>query len=346
MINELSNIASSYKQQFPDRDEKNHCFIYFISILFNIDIKQFFPQDLIDDISPHFISFKLESTQEDIHFLYEQFLSIYDEEHRKKLGTWYTPTEIVSYMIRTVNHLLSLNFDSDLNSESIQVIDPATGTGTFISSLLHFTDKPEINVIELDPISLTFAHLNFLSINPNKQINIYNQNTLESPITFNKPKTRVVIGNPPYNGKSKNKSKFITDLMKDYKPDFNSAGGLNDDYIKFFRYGENLLSNERGILSFITNSSYLKSQAAQQMRKHLLQTFDDIYIINLNGMNNKQDENVFDIRCEVAIIFCVKKEEQSKPELANVYYESILGSRQFKFDWLNQHTLGDLNEEK
>jgi len=150
----------------------------------------------------------------------------------------------------------------------------------------------------------------------------------------NKP-VFVVIGNPPYNRNSKNNSKFITDLMQTYKADFNTAGGLNDDYIKFFRYAHDLISRqETGLISFITSNSFIKSQACQQMRVSLLKDFDEIYILNLNGDKTKEDKNVFDIKTNVCITFLIKTGLKEKYDFGEVFYADLIGSKWFKFQCL------------
>lgn len=54
---------------------------------------------------------------------------------------------------------------------------------------------------------------------------------------------------------------------------------LDDDYIKFIRFGEHFIEkNGEGILAYISNNSFIDGIIHRQMRKHLLETFDKIYI--------------------------------------------------------------------
>ena len=153
-------------------------------------------------------------------------------------------------------------------------------------------------------------------------------------IKENKP-VFVVIGNPPYNGNSKNNSKFINNLMETYKPNFNVGPGLNDDYIKFFRYAHDLINKQdTGLISFITNNSFIKSQACQEMRISLLRDFDEIYILNLNGDKTKEDKNVFDIKTNTCISFLVKTGEKEKHAFGKVFYADLIGTKEFKFESL------------
>jgi len=121
----------------------------------------------------------------------------------------------------------------------------------------------------------------------------------------------VVLGNPPYAVSSSNRGKWIQKLIADYKKDLNEKKlNLDDDYIKFIRYGEYFIKkNGEGILAYISNNSFLDGVTHRQMRRHLLGTFDKIYIIDLHGNAKKKevapdgskDENVFDIMQGVSI---------------------------------------------
>lgn len=129
-----------------------------------------------------------------------------------------------------------------------------------------------------------------------------------------------IIWNPPYSVSSQNKWEKILKLLEDYKKDLNEKNiqPLSDDYIKFIRYASSYIEkNWEWILAFITNNSYLDWITHRQMRKHLLQTFDKIYIYDLHGNARKKettptwwiDQNVFDIMAWVNIIFAVKKKK-------------------------------------
>lgn len=72
----------------------------------------------------------------------------------------------------------------------------------------------------------------------------------------------VILGNPPYNRKSKNKGTEILKLLQSYKQGLNETNiqPLDDDYIKFIRFAQWKLteqSQKRGVMGFITNNSYL-----------------------------------------------------------------------------------------
>jgi len=126
------------------------------------------------------------------------------------------------------------------------------------------------------------------------------------------------MGNPPYSVSSSNKSEWILKKMEDYKKDLDEKNiqPLDDDYIKFIRFAQwKIDQNGEGVVGFITNNSYLDGVIHRQMRKNLLESFDQIYVLNLHGSSRKgenipsgvsKDENVFDIQQGVAISIFVK----------------------------------------
>jgi predicted helicase len=69
--------------------------------------------------------------------LYEKFFSTAFSKTSDKLGIVYTPNEIVDFIIHSVNDILKDEFDATLSDEGIHILDPFTGTGTFIVRLLQ-----------------------------------------------------------------------------------------------------------------------------------------------------------------------------------------------------------------
>lgn len=158
----------------------------------------------------------------------------------------------------------------------------------------------------------------------------------------------VAFGNPPYAVSSSNKGEWIQGLIADYKKNLNEKKiNLDDDYIKFIRYSEHYIERTGyGIVAMITNNSFLDGVTHRQMRKHLLETFDSIYIYDLHGSTKKKetapdgskDENVFDIQQGVSISIFVKTQAKSK-KLANVYHVDSYGLRKDKYDRLENKNL-------
>ena len=354
-----------------------------------------------------------------IHF-YETFLSEYDPKLRKARGVWYTPAPVVNFIVRAVDDILKTEFDLPqgladtsktkitVNTQTVdkrsttgykqieqevhkvQILDPATGTGTFLAEVVKLIHKkfegqqgiwsnyvethllPRLNGFELLMASYAMAHLKLdlllteTGYKPTRdqRFRVYLTNSLEEshPDTGTlfanwlsteaneanhiKRDTPVmcVIGNPPYAVSSTNKGEWIQNLIADYKKDLNERKiNLDDDYIKFIRYGQHYIDkNGSGILAYISNNSFIDGITHRQMRKHLLESFDKIYIFDLHGNAKKQetctdgspDQNVFDIMQGVSINIFVKTGKKKKTELGQVFHSDLQGKREFKYETL------------
>lgn len=175
----------------------------------------------------------------------------------------------------------------------------------------------------------------------------------------------VVMGNPPYQGHSANRGKWMDDLQKgkiDPKgvPSYYAVDGkplkernskwLKNDYVKFICFGQwRIARNGEGILAFITDHGYLDNPTFRGMRQSLLSTFSDIYILDLHGGAKKKektpegglDENVFDIMQGVSIALFIKRRDAAGP--AQVHHMDLWGVRQKKYDWLAENSLKTTN---
>jgi hypothetical protein len=158
----------------------------------------------------------------------------------------------------------------------------------------------------------------------------------------------VIMGNPPYSVSSMNKSDFIEEAMKSYKEDVKDETNiqpLSDDYIKFIRFAHWKIDQSKiGIVGMITNNSYLSGLIHRGMREKLLESFDEIYILNLHGSarigektpSGGKDENVFDIMQGVSISLFIKSGEHEG--LGKVYYQDVFGVREDKYEFLETHS--------
>ncbi|MFK5976259.1 MAG: N-6 DNA methylase [Sulfurovum sp.] len=388
---------------------------------------------LATDISQLLNGFGKKSGQEDaiIHF-YETFLGEYNPKLRKSRGVWYTPQAVVSFIVRACDEVLKVEFgiedglvdeskitikaksrsvlynkdgsmkkDQNITKEvhRVQVLDPATGTGTFLAETIKLIKKnfwggswsayveehliPRLNGFELLMASYAMAHLKldlllletgYKPINQ-KRFNIFLTNSLEEAtvtqntlfqwfakesIEANKVKHEapimIVMGNPPYAVSSSNKGDWIQNLVKDYKKDLNERNiqPLSDDYIKFIRYGQHYIEkNGEGILTYISNNSFIDGIIHRQMRKSLLECFDKIYILDLHGNSKKKevcpdgskDENVFDIMQGVSINIFIKNKINTK-KLADLYHYDLYGKRENKYNYLSENSLKSIEWSK
>lgn len=76
---------------------------------------------------------------EAVQYFYEPFLEAFDPDLRKELGVWYTPPEVVAYMVARVDQALKndLGIPDGLAADNVYVLDPCTGTGSFLGAVLR-----------------------------------------------------------------------------------------------------------------------------------------------------------------------------------------------------------------
>jgi predicted helicase len=399
------------------------------------------------DIEAILKDFGRRTRQEDpvVHF-YESFLAAYDPKMREARGVYYTPEPVVSYIVRSIDHILKTDFNlpdgladsskikitlpgtkkHEVEVHKVQILDPATGTGTFLhgvvdqiyegfkcnkgmwSSYVHDHLLPRLFGFELLMAPYAVAHLKMglqlketgYDFNSPERLRIYLTNTLEeahamsglplftqwiaeeanaaSDVKKDAP-VMVVLGNPPYSGHSANTGEWISGLLRGidtlsnkktenyFEVDGQSLGErnpkwLNDDYVKFIRFAQwRIEQTGYGILAFISNNGYLDNPTFRGMRQSLMQTFDDIYILNLHGNSKKkekapdgsEDKNVFDIQQGVAIGIFVKR-TKSREGLATVRHADLWGRREVyegdrlvggKYQWLWENDLASTKWE-
>jgi len=184
----------------------------------------------------------------------------------------------------------------------------------------------------------------------------------------------VVLGNPPYSGTSANNGRWISALLRGedltgtqgetlrergkgiptanyFMVDGDPLGErnpkwLNDDYVKFIRFAQwRIERTGHGVLAFITNHGYLDNPTFRGMRQSLMQSFDDIYLLDLHGNSKKKerdpeggaDVNVFDIQQGVAIGIFIRRRGAQRLRSARIHHAHLYGERQHKYDWLEAH---------
>ena len=157
----------------------------------------------------------------------------------------------------------------------------------------------------------------------------------------------VILGNPPYSGESANRGKWIHDLLRGKDGDEETGSyfqvdgrklnernpkWINDDYVKFIRFAQwRIQRTGEGLVGFVTNHGYLYNPTFRGMRHCLMETFDEIYLLDLHGNTKRrerapdggQDENVFDIQQGVAIGFFIKQGEGDRCSGPSLPFRSL-----------------------
>ncbi len=274
--------------------------------------------------------------QQLIYELYDRFFQNAFPLMTKKLGIVYTPIEIVDFIINSIEDIMQSEFSSSLNDDGVHILDPFTGTGTFISRLLQsgIISKKQINkkfTTEIHANEIVLLAYYIASINIEA---VYDELISESQYqpfdgivltdTFQlyeqdkdmianllpdnsqrrtkqkERKIQIIIGNPPYsagqtsaNDDASNNSYPNLDKRIEETYARNSSAttkkSLYDSYIRAFRWASDRIS-EKGVIGFVTNGSWIESNATDGFRKSLNEEFSSIYVFHLRGNQRTQGE--------------------------------------------------------
>jgi len=174
--------------------------------------------------------------------IYENFYKAYNPKAADRLGIVYTPHEIVQFQIESTDYLLEKHFNKTLADKDIKILDPCTGTGTYICDLIDYLPpkslaykyKHDIFANELGLLSYYIANLNieytyqqkmseyvefehicWVDTLDNTGFGLKDTNTDLFGLTVenterikkqNSQKISVIIGNPPYNANQQNEN--------------------------------------------------------------------------------------------------------------------------------------------
>ncbi len=328
---------------------------------------------------------------------YETFLHCYDPELRRKRGVYYTPPELVSYVVRSVHRLLQtrLGRRDGLADSSVTLLDPAAGTMTFVVEAIRCAVEEasgsvgggavpalvgdhllrDFHAFELMMAPYAIGHLKMSLIleelgrplGESERVSLYLTNALEmhdlaqSTIPGTAALSResrlaarikkdaritVILGNPPWSGKSANQGVGID-------AEYHQIDGerlreknlkwLRNDYLKFLRFAQSKIDESgEGIVALVTDHGYLDNPTFRGVRRSLLQTFDEIHLLDLHGNGKKKerapdgsrDANVFaEVRQGAAVAILIKKPGLPK----RTFRADLWGSRAAKLRWLGEH---------
>lgn len=322
-----------------------------------------------------------EGKQKIIVELYDKFFKTALPKVVEKLGIVYTPVEVVDFIVNSVSDVLKKEFNRDISGENVHILDPFTGTGTFITRLLQSGRikkadlkrkyEEEIHANEIVLLAYYIASVNIentyhdlikakegeyqnfegICLTDTFQLNEdegkipYSeyfpknvkrvQKQRETPIT-------VIIGNPPYsvgqksandgaqNQKYDNLDRRVAETYVAASKVTNKKS-LYDSYIKAFRWASDRLNKTEGIIGFISNGSWIDSNAMDGFRGCLEKEFSSVYVFNLRGnqrtsgeTSRKEGGKIFGSgsRTPISITILVKNPNRMT-EKATIYYHDI-----------------------
>ncbi|MBO3796493.1 DEAD/DEAH box helicase [Bacillus subtilis] len=315
----------------------------------------------------------LKAKQDIIIQLYDKFFKVGFKETTDRLGIVFTPVEVVDFIIHSVEDVLKKHFGKSISDEGVHILDPFTGTGTFIvrllqSGLISKEDLLRKYTQELHANEIVLLSYYIAAINIEETLHsimkgdykpfegIVLTDTFESTEKadsfedelFGENNERLerqqkepifaIIGNPPYSAgqssendnNANNEYPSLDDRISNTYAKYTNAKmkkTLYDSFIRAFRWSTDRVG-EKGVIGFVSNGSFIDSQATDGLRKCWYEEFNYIYVFNLRGdartsgeQRRKESGNVFGegSRTLVAITILVKDGSDNH----EIYYHDI-----------------------
>lgn len=324
-----------------------------------------------------------EGRQEIIRKLFEKFFKYALPSSAEKFGIVYTPIEIVDFIINSVSDVLKNEFNESIANKGVKILDPFTGTGTFIVRVLDklkslgisdedFTHKYNHD-IWTNEIMLLAYYISLINIEDTYgkivgKFSPFNHDVLTDTFELEEKKSknyqpvlfeeddfkianekadeeqaqdiRIIIGNPPYsvgqkNAMDNNSNTSYPNLDErisgTYGANVNSGliKGLYDSYIRAFRWASDRVG-DNGVISFVSNGSYVDNLSFSGFRRELLKEFNHVYVFNLRGncrssgeFRKKEAGNVFGEGSRTLICIITLVKHKGQPFDGFVHYKDI-----------------------
>jgi len=314
------------------------------------------------------------SKQDIIRNLYDTFFHNAFPRMAERLGIVYTPIPVVDFILKSADAALRRHFGQTLASRDVQILDPFSGTGTFLVRLiqsglldaesLHYKYGQELHANEIVLLAYYIATVNietayhavtseyqpfagmilvdtFQMTEHGDMVDklILPENNARAERQLAQP-IRVIVGNPPYSAQQDsamddNQNLAYPTLDSRIRNTYAAMSGnrnpknLYDSYIRAIRWASDRIQN-RGIVAFVTNGSFLDANNMDGLRKCLTEDYSHLYVFNLRGNARTQGEarrkeagGIFGegSRAPVAITLMVKDPAHTGP--CELHYHDI-----------------------
>ena len=295
-------------------------------------------RDFYEKVRTSFEGMEPAHRREAMQSLYEEFFRKALSKEATRLGVVYTPAPLVDFLLRSADWALQEHFGMKLADEGVHVIDPFTGTGTFLARLIENEEllpdealahkyHHELHANEILLLAYYIAAVNLSQAYEERGqaaggaaefpglvwtdtfqlaerelqeaaageklkglggISVENDERIlrqrQAPIT-------VIVGNPPYRAGQKSADddnpNVEYELLKKRMRDTYKAG--YDSYKMAFRWASDRLGKQ-GVISFVSNASFLKANADKGIRACIEGEFAAAYFFDLRGNQRTQGE--------------------------------------------------------
>ncbi len=300
---------------------------------------------------------------QDFHALFEQFLTTFDEQARFDRGAFYTPRVLTDWVAKAANQVSVECFGEPIMEAADKIIDPCCGTGGFLEAvyLLNFNcnaiNQAVLIGFEILPAPYALAHYRLAELfdgdpnppllkilltdtladqmlkPPSAAISGFSEE-LNDAIKHSKPPLRLVIGNPPSSNHptSSAERKTIEKLLDDFRPPKrertdrqNIQKALNNEAYRFLRWcGGKAIESGRGILALVLPGAFARAVSFQYARTWLLNNFQNIYILEVDGDARKNDatQSIFSV-LQGRLVLIATKDNIESDHLSKIYHLDI-----------------------
>ena len=259
--------------------------------------------------------------------LYDKFFATAFKEDSQRLGIVYTPVEVVDFILASADAALRKEFNKGLANKDVHILDPFTGTGTFMARLLQSQElipknalrrkyESELHANELVLLAYYIAAVNIEesfharaggAYSPfegivladtfmiNERSKIIDKMFTADLARARKQKAqeiRVIVGNPPYSVAQRVDYPALDKRITNTYAALSTATNRNslyDSYIRAIRWASDRIGDE-GIVAFVTNGGFIDGNAAAGLRKSLIKEFSSVYCLNMRGNANTSGE--------------------------------------------------------
>ena len=318
-----------------------------------------------------------QARQQVLKDLYEEFFRVALKRDAERLGIVYTPVAVVDFILESADHALQQHFGRRLTDEHVHVLDPFTGTGTFIVRLLQnpelirdadlvrkFTEELHTNEIVL--LAYYIAAINIEegyhgrrgmeseyapfegmvftdTFNPGE-----GEGRLPESLPVNSQRVQqqqgqditVIVGNPPYSAGQRsstdeNPNVAYPALEQRVRETFAQRSSttlknsLYDSYKMALRWASDRIE-EKGVIAFVTNGSFIDGNADAGLRGCLADEFSHLYVFHLRGNARTSGElrrmergNVFGSGSRTPVAIMVLVRDPAHQGACQIHYKDI-----------------------
>lgn len=279
---------------------------------------------------------------------HEMLLAALDGAARTRRGAYFTPAPLAAFVAREAQRVTR----EERWAGARCVIDPAAGAGIFVDAALRLFPVEDSRFVahEIDDGTCAVLRARFA----NDPVGVHTTDSLGDAVSWSREdETLVVVGNPPFSGRSASSATLAADLLRGKSPggateSYYHVDGiplaernpkwLQDDCVKFIRVAQWQLERAaRGVVALVCTQAFVHQPTFRAMRHSLARAHDGVRVVDLHGNTKKlevaplgtaRDENVFAIQQGVCVLVFWRGDARAKKR--GVWFAEMWGSRDDK----------------